>query len=70
MRTYGILDEIHYRLQGWDIHTLAYRYRIFKDEDSKLVYVDNHKQLKAAIAEFALELMQYDYEDDESFMDE
>lgn len=77
MRSHGTIDEVHFKLGGWCIRTLSYRYKLFKDGEIKFVHVDNHKQLREEISEFALQLSSYhaDYDDEdeyenEAFMDE
>ena len=48
---------------GWCIKHLAYQYKVSKDGEYKLLYVDSMKQLKDEIATFELQLAQQYYSD-------
>lgn len=53
---------------GWCIRQLAYKYKVSKDGDTTIVYIDTMRQLKDAIASFELQLAQQYY--DGTFTDE
>lgn len=60
MPTVGRIDDVEYRLQGWCIRHLAYKYKIIREGfNSIIVYVDTMPELKAAIADY---LLSYEYD--------
>lgn len=68
MREHGTIDECRYQLLGWTINALAYEYKLVMRDQVKHVFVDTHKQLKDAIADFIADC--YSYQSNISNMDD
>lgn len=59
MPRHGSKGDCRYRLQKWDINSLAYEYKLILNGQTKLVYVDTLTELKNAIAHFISEQYRY-----------
>lgn len=55
MRTYGEIEGVYFRRQGWDIRSHGIKYKLIGGDSSKFVSVNSMKELKEEIAKFNLE---------------
>jgi len=51
MRSYGEIGNTMYKLIKYCVRNLAYEYRLYYGESSKIVYIDDMKDLKAKISD-------------------
>lgn len=65
MKRYGQIDNVYYRLNGWNISSLAYSYNLIKDGELNQVYVNNMRELKAEIAKFSDQGVEHGAHEDE-----
>ena len=52
MRTHGKINEVWFERQGFKMSHLAIEYKISKNNENKLVYVNNMRELKNEIQDF------------------
>lgn len=55
LRRYGEIDGVYFRKQGWDIYSMATKYKLMGDDQNKFVSVNSMKELKEEIAKFNAE---------------
>lgn len=55
LRRYGEIDNVYFRKQGWDIYSMATKYKLMGDDSNKFVSVNSMKELKEEIAKFNME---------------
>lgn len=56
MRTYGEIDGVYFRRQGWDIYSHGIKYKLMGYDENKFVSVTTMKELKAEITKFNAEV--------------
>ena len=52
MRTYGEIDNVYFRRQGFDIYSMAIKYKLMGYDTNIFVSVNSMKELKEEITKF------------------